>query len=882
VRGLQASSVRQGQIVTLQGRGFVLAAPLANAARYGPASSPALETLIAVRQLEPAAFNPLLEIRFVVPALPAGSQSMRLHNLATGFRTDPITLNLQAPGSASAGIWQGFLGQIAAVVEPLAGGRADLGDLASAWLATLAGASATTAAAMADNSGLVSAANLAAMQAISASGLTAAQRDLVARHALVLDAAASTLAGSAADAAFDLATLLMLQARGAPSLAAGVGTLQAGGGPACTGTASTGGVSFGSAVTTTGMGSAPPGSCTEGGAIGGGTATSGALHAGSLSPAAIATTSLRRGTYRPVAGAVVKVFRLDRVTPLAPFTAVTDATGSFRIPFVPPGEPFLVRAYDPRTGEVAEAQGVANAVNVSTPVSLYFAPGESWPGQPVASFVIRPMPEPRFAGTVYYEFDSSASTDDGTITTYVWSFGGFTVDVSGAPVFRRGYGRNGTYEVLLTVFDDRANAGGVSRRLVIDDLPYDYWARPPERVSERSDGGAADAGVEESVAVSADGRFVAFASRAANLHPDDANAESDVFVKDMATGRLELVSSGSAGVRSSGRIAMSADARYVAYDVATRANDVLGDFRIEVVDRQAGTVQTVRPEEGLSAVSLDALSGDGRAVLFVSTSSGIQTLQVLDLDTQELTRIGLERDGVTYAYVEGIALSEDGDVVLFSSVGGDLVPDPAGIFESNLYVYRRSDQSTLRVSAAADGTAGDRDSRAGDTGLTPDGRYVTFWSQSSTFPRAAENDDGNVRKDDLYVKDLATGALTLASTSATGATSDGWSIHGTISANGRYVAFGSNATNLVPEMDPDCVLVCTSGFSFVKDRQTGRVAMVTVGLDDTAPNHVSQIRPTISADGRYVVFESRADNLVRLGNNFRRNWFRAENPLWEP
>jgi len=70
----------------------------------------------------------------------------------------------------------------------------------------------------------------------------------------------------------------------------------------------------------------------------------------------------------------------------------------------------------------------------------------------------------------------------------------------------------------------------------------------------------------------------------------------------------------------------------------------------------------------------------------------------------------------------------------------------------------------------------------------------------------------------------------------------------------------------------------------VKDRRTGRVAVVTVGLDDTLPDDWDQIEPRISGDGRWATFYSWATNLgFDMGDDpWAWHYFRAENPLWEP
>lgn len=109
---------------------------------------------------------------------------------------------------------------------------------------------------------------------------------------------------------------------------------------------------------------------------------------------------------------------------------------------------------------------------------------------------------------------------------------------------------------------------------------------------------------------------------------------------------------------------------------------------------------------------------------------------------------------------------------------------------------------------------------------------------------------------DIYVKDNLTGSVTLASVNnITGAIGDGPSYNPILSADGRYVAFWSFATNLVPNDT-------NSNFdSFVKDLQTGAITRVSTRSDGSQGNSESDT-PVISADGRYVAFYSAASNLV--------------------
>ena len=108
---------------------------------------------------------------------------------------------------------------------------------------------------------------------------------------------------------------------------------------------------------------------------------------------------------------------------------------------------------------------------------------------------------------------------------------------------------------------------------------------------------------------------------------------------------------------------------------------------------------------------------------------------------------------------------------------------------------------------------------------------------------------------DVFVRDLVEGTTTRVSVSSTGAQANGESKTPSISADGRYVAFESSANDLVPGDDnalPDV---------FVHDRETGATTCVSLNLDGQVGNRGSG-HPAISADGRYIAFESNADDLT--------------------
>jgi Tol biopolymer transport system component len=195
------------------------------------------------------------------------------------------------------------------------------------------------------------------------------------------------------------------------------------------------------------------------------------------------------------------------------------------------------------------------------------------------------------------------------------------------------------------------------------------------------------------------------------------------------------------------------------------------------------------------------------------------------------------------------SISADGRYVAFFSHASNLVPGDTNN-TLDVFVHDRLTGQTTRVSVASDGTEGNGDSFVGS--ISADGRYVAFASWASNLVPGDTNG-----RSDIFVHDRVTGQTTRVSVASDGTEGNGdsWGCP-SISADGRYVAFASWASNLVPGD--------TNGRSdiFVHDRVTGQTTRVSVASDGTEGNGDSWWRPSISADGRYVAFPSYASNLV--------------------
>jgi Tol biopolymer transport system component len=332
--------------------------------------------------------------------------------------------------------------------------------------------------------------------------------------------------------------------------------------------------------------------------------------------------------------------------------------------------------------------------------------------------------------------------------------------------------------------------------------------------------------------VSMDGRYVAFESLADNLVAGDTNGKWDIFVRDRQTGTTTLVSKSSAGVEgddTSGAPDLSMDSRYVAFS-SDSTNLVAGDTNavtdIFVRDRQTGTTTLVSRNsaggEGDGASGTPDLSTDGRYVAFHSNAANlvagdtnaVTDIFVRDRQTGTTTRVSKSSAGVEGDHISiNPRISADGRYVTFLSVATNLVSGDTNV-KVDIFVRDRQTGTTYLVSKSSAGVLGDGDSE--DPAISADGRYVAFPSASTNLVAGDTN-----AVNDIFVRDRQTGTTTLVSKSSAGVAGDGNSYNPSISADGRYVVFGSDATNLVAgdtNTAPDI---------FVRDRQTGTTYLVS-------------------------------------------------------
>lgn len=408
----------------------------------------------------------------------------------------------------------------------------------------------------------------------------------------------------------------------------------------------------------------------------------------------------------------------------------------------------------------------------------------------------------------------------------------------------------------------------------------------------RASGAAGDKGNNGSVApsISADGRYVAFESVATNLHPDKTDGIRDVFVRDLHTGEVVLVSrasgpDGSKANLSAGFVgeagpSISSDGRYVAFQSnATTLHPDKTDGGIwDVFVRDLRTYEThlVSRASGPGGEKADApiigsgtpaISADGRFVAFISVADnlhpddtdGKRDVFVRDLQTHE-THLVSRASGPDGANDDGVSnepsISADGRFVAFLSNATNLHPEATDGL-SNIYVRDLQTHETILVSRASGAAGNKNDAHATTPSISGNGRFVLFSSRSTNLhPDAPGDGIGQQYVRDLYTHDTI--LVTRASCSGGDPGNDhSWPSYASgISADGRFVTFYSQATNLHPD-DTDPTLDV-----YVRDLQTHETILVSRasgaagGKGDAGSRH-----PSISPDGHFVAFPSEATNL---------------------
>jgi Tol biopolymer transport system component len=548
------------------------------------------------------------------------------------------------------------------------------------------------------------------------------------------------------------------------------------------------------------------------------------------------------------------------------FSDAASAAPSFTLEALPTAGSscaFVVKVTDARgganTGELSIATGKEAPVDRAPVVDTTFQAADTAGGGERLVFRISGHDPDRTA--VSYAWASSAGTL-GTVTTtasgeseVVWTAPACldrTALVSATLTDASGTSTTHAFSVAPAA---NAACGGSSMRVV----------------SVTPTGGAADGDSHVSAvssAISGDGRYIAFMSYATNLtaHQGYEGSGSNIFRRDTATATTELVSVSLEGTRAdcyNESPSISASGRYVAFRscASNLVSAARGDY-VYVKDLETGSTTLASVDASgspsIGMVHYPHISGDGRHVCFMAYSrldpadtNDIWDIYVRDLDggTTRLASSG-RPDEASY----GCSLSYDGRRVVFLTSGA-LVPEDTNR-DFDVYVRDLESGALTLVSRYASGNA------AGAVSwptISADGRHVGFVTRASLDPA----DTNGWYGDDIYVRDLSTGAVKLA-TPPTEAVRFGSLHRPSLSADGAVVAFVG--ASFVDGTWSDQV--------FTRDLRTGSLTLVSRAPDGSRGDVYSS-SASLSADGRFVTFSSAASNFPQPDTAGRHDVFVA-------
>ena len=380
--------------------------------------------------------------------------------------------------------------------------------------------------------------------------------------------------------------------------------------------------------------------------------------------------------------------------------------------------------------------------------------------------------------------------------------------------------------------------------------------------------------------ISTNGQFVAFETCTTNL--TTFNAQGIVQRYNLQTGLTDIVCTNANAPLTSpleniNNLDMTPDGRFIAYVANGTGNS--GNTMIYLWDAQSGTNILVSADmtSGLpvsGTCDMPVVNSTGQYVAFLSNGTNL-TANPLNLTTNISALAGgynlYWRDtqaGVTElvdADTNGVGigvdsqtvpvLSDDGSLVFFSRIDGDLV---ANDNNRDWDVFARNVTNGTTELISVHNPALPSQTPPGfnmlySTSVSTNGRYIAFASDADDL---APNDTNGYR--DVFVRDLLLGTNILVSVATNGFTTTNMSTEPSISGDGRYVAFSSDAASLVPGDGNNARDV------FVRDLQAGTTELVSSNMlgGSSSSANADSYSPTISSDGRYVLFRSKANNLT--------------------
>lgn len=418
-----------------------------------------------------------------------------------------------------------------------------------------------------------------------------------------------------------------------------------------------------------------------------------------------------------------------------------------------------------------------------------------------------------------------------------------------------------------------------------------------------ANGASGVVGTNGSVDISADGRYIVYASVASNIVGTDTNGVADVFVFDRVNESTRLISCknsdrNAAGNASSSRPVISSNSRVIAFVSSasdlSATNDTNGktdvyEFNLDNLITKLVSVNAAGNNGGNDHSSLNtppSLSDDGRMIAFDSQASDLVAndtngggsfgtdVFVRNVQDSITTLASINSAGTgsgnLMSFGSAVRISGNGQFVVFCSSATDLI---AGFTDNNsgLDIFKRDlvAGSTSLVSVNSSGNATGNDISQSPA-ISNNGRFVSFTSRASNL--VATDTNNGVFTSDAFVRDTVLGTTTLVSINSTGtdsgnSNSGGLGIGTEISTDGRFVLFTSSATNITNESDTDNAIDL-----FVRDVFGGTTKLVTVDTSGHAAG-LNSSGYSLSENGAVAAFESNSPFLVTNDNNFETDVF---------
>ena len=394
-------------------------------------------------------------------------------------------------------------------------------------------------------------------------------------------------------------------------------------------------------------------------------------------------------------------------------------------------------------------------------------------------------------------------------------------------------------------------------------------------VSESIAGGAGDQD-SRGPSITADGRLIAFTSRASDLVEGDTNGEDDIFIRDRTTDTITRVTyaldSGDPNQACLNTV-IAADGRYVTFE--SRASNLVadptnGEVQVYLYDRIEGTTRLITKNAKGEPANLEssrvAMDASGRYIVFQSRASNLvpgdknrrTDVFLYDAVTDVTSLVSHAPDGSSANdHSAQPAISADGTLISFTSDASNLLPSDSAPFGTHstafgqIYLVTRDTGAIELVSRNLKGLP----ALGFSTGPTfsPDGLYLGFSSEADDI--AARDRNGTY---DAFVQNLETGVTRLVSRTPEGTSAERESYLEAVSNRARTVTFFSWATDLVSEADTNL-----SPDVFMRDRRTG-ISLVSETPGDEAGVGTSY-QSVVDARGRVVVFASTSWDLLSHG-----------------